>query len=734
MHTFNSTESSPFGRPPWRLAGFKRFGVRAEWARSPLACLLIAVLSLSTVACNSLRDTERPETQGLYNKEGDVAVREKAAARPTEAAGDSASEGSESSGAGSQSQPETRITPGARLPTLNTVAVTTDQDYVPDLTGEDIAGAYNNIPLPAFIDVVFGEQLGLAYSLDSAIRAQSDLVTLRLQEAVSPKDLFLIARRTLTDYGVRIRYEQGIYVFNIDKNVESSDIPILVSGRALPEVPDSHRPVFVFVPLKAVEPNKIKNWLTIGMSGQNVAVREDPVRNSILLSGKASAVQQALAMIEVLDQPHMRGRYSISIEPAYVEVEDLASDLSNVLKSEGYDVNMRPPFGAILLIPLKSSNQLVAFASDYDTLNHVQDWARKIDRRQQLAVEDGIFSYEVNSTQASYIVELLNNLTGGDGNAQPARPDASESSDRPSRGDVQQRANQFVVDSNRNAIIFRGSGKQWSELLPVIQEMDELAPSVLVEVLLAEISLSDTDTSSFQFLANTTLDRYGLTYGTLGLIDSGSSAFSATLNKAGETRAILKVLYENRRAEIRSRPRLMVKSGQTATIDVGDEIPVLTTASQSSLNPDAPLLQEVVYRSTGVKLMIKPIVHNSGFVDIEVTQELSEAEINETSGIDSPTIRNRSLATTVTLRDGGSILLGGLISSNTSDNETGVPFFGSLPGVGGLFRSDGEIQDQRELLIMIIPYVMERPEDAEEITRQLTNSLVIDSNARIVDP
>ncbi|MEM0952925.1 MAG: type II and III secretion system protein [Pseudomonadota bacterium] len=680
----------------------------------------------------------RTDTPALYKADGDAAARQAAAQRRQSTNRDDA-EAATSSETSEAVEDTTVVTPGASLPGLNTMAVTAGQDFVPELTGDNISGAYNNIPLPAFIDVVFGEQLGLPYSLDSAIRSQSDLVTLRLAEPVSPRDLFVIARRTLTDYGVRLRVEQGVYVFNIDRNVDSTDVPILISGRALPEVPDSQRPVFVFVPLKAVQPNKVRNWLTIGMSGQGVAIQEDPARNSILLRGKSAVVEQALAMIKVLDQPHMRGRFSVSIEPAYAQVKDLAKDLVSVLGSEGYDVSTRPPDGAILIIPLQSSNQLIAFASDQETISHVEDWARQIDRRQQLAVEDGIFSYEVNSTQASYIVELLNELMNGDAIAQEALRSnlAGGQNDSAAMGataGLQRRPNQFVVDSNRNAIIFRGSGKKWAELLPVIKEMDELAPSVLVEVLLAEISLNDTENSSFQFLANTTLDRYNLTYGTLDLISPATSAFSATLDKAGDVRAVLNLLYENRRAEIRSRPRLMVKSGQTATIDVGDEIPILTTSSQSTQNPDAPLLQEVVYRSTGVKLSIKPVVHNSGFVDIEVTQELSEAEVNETSGIDSPTIRNRSLQTIVTLRDGGSILLGGLISSTTSDNETGVPFFGTLPGVGRLFRGDGEQQTRSELLVMIIPYVMDRPQDAEDITEQLTNSFVANSDARLVAP
>lgn len=707
---------------------------------------LPAVLAATMlVACSELAEMHRQDDPGLYHEDGVQQAKGAAQERRTEAdAAMAASDQAVGSTTGTApAEPESaRITPGPGQRPLRTVAVTADQDFVPDLQGEPLGGSYNNVPLPAFVDLVFGEQLGLPYSLDGGLAGQSDLVTLRLQEPVAPTELFRIARRTLIDYGVAMRVDNGIYTFYIDKNISATNVPILVTGRALPEVPESHRPVFVFVQLEAVKPDKVFNWLRSALKGQELDMNQDPTRNSIILRGKSSVVEQALAMIEVLDQPNMRGKFSASIEPAYAQVDSLAEDLVNILASEGYDASTRPPIGAIMILPLKSNNQLVVFAPSREVLDHVQGWVGIIDRRQQLAVEDGIFSYEVNNTQASYIVDLLNSLNGAQ--SESDRPVATQAvtggnvsqaglaTQRPGGGQSPQ--GQFVVDSNRNAIIFRGSGKQWTDLLPVIQEMDQLAPSVLVEVLLAEISLTDTDSSSFQFLERTMVGDYDLVLGTLGQLGAGSSAFSATLNKAGDVRAVLRLLYENRRAEIRSRPRLMVKSGQTASIDVGDEIPILTTSSQSTQNPDAPIVQDVAYRNTGVRLTIKPTVHNSGFVDIDVSQELSEAQINETSGIDSPTIRNRTLQTTVTLRDGGSILLGGLISSSRSDDERGVPFFGALPGVGGLFRSEGQVEDRRELLVMIIPYVMDDPQDAEELTEQLTDAFATNTGVAPASP
>ena len=163
----------------------------------------------------------------------------------------------------------------------------------------------------------------------------------------------------------------------------------------------------------------------------------------------------------------------------------------------------------------------------------------------------------------------------------------------------------------------------------------------------------------------------------------------------------------------------MVKSGGTGTIDVGNEIPIITTNTKSSDNLNAPLVQNISYRKTGVLLDIKPIVHAAGFVEIEISQELSEAVATSSSNIDSPTILNRKLTTTVTLQDGGSVLIGGLISSNSSKGSRGVPFFGQLPLLKEFFSGRTDDQLRTELMIMIIPYILSTPNEAEGLGDEL---------------
>ena len=588
---------------------------------------------------------------------------------------------------------------------------------VPELSGPAIQINYNSVPLSTFIHEVFGTQLDLSYTLDPALNEMRDLVTLRLAAPVEPQDLYRIARSTLRTYGVLIRQEGDILTFAINRNNENGETPLLISGRSLPDVPDAMRPIFMFVPLNVVSSNEIRGWLNDVLGRGAIVVTSDPVRNAVILQGREADIRQALAIVESLDRPLLRGNHSASIEPAFVKVEDLANDLSNVLRSEGYDVSIGPPQGGIVLLPLKGSNVLVVFATSKESLDHVKEWAFAIDREQQLSIDKGIFSYEAEYARADYIVEMLNQLDvestllAAEGGAEETAPERTLG-----------RSNRFVVDSNRNAILFRGSGQEWLNLRPVMERMDQAAPSVLVEVLIAEVTLTDQEATGIEWLTNGTIDIDGREFvsavGTRGSLSLGASGLNMTLDRAGETRAVLNAFYRNERAEIRSRPRLMVKSGQSATIDIGNEIPVITSSTQSVSSPGAPVVQSVQYRKTGLTLTITPIVHLSGTVDIEISQSLSESRLNDTSGIDSPAIFNRNIQTSVSLRDGGSVLLGGLVSTSAGKTVNGIPGLEKIPVLRRLFRTDSSTGDRTELMILLVPHVIRESNDGD-VLREL---------------
>ena len=604
-----------------------------------------------------------------------------------------------------------------------------------NLTGDPIRVSFRDVPLIPFINEVFGEELGMSFVISPDLQGRTDLVTLKLTEPLPPRQLFATARRVLGEYGVDLRQaEEGIVTFAASGETTSRDVPLLVSGRTLPEVPASHRTIFQLVPLEVVRNTQVRGWLGEAFSGRDLQIFEDPERNAVLLKGNADMVARALAMIDVLDQPLLRGRHGIVIEPVFMGAGDLAGALDTILRAEGYQSSLNPAVGgSVMLLALGSINKVVAFAADRRTIEHVAQWARTLDTQRKQSLKEAVFTYEVQNTQAEELTGTLNRMLGaGLGAERPPEPKeaAGEGGEPPADGGqpssrTGQPGGRIVVDKNRNMLIFRGSGREWAEIRRVIGKLDKSVPSVLIEVLIAEITLTDEERTGLEFLLRGNLGSRVLSFGTFGNLRDGLQRGLA-LDSSGQTRAVLNLFYRDDKVVIRSRPRLLVKSGETASIDVGNEIPVVTqTSEQVREVGDVPnILQKVTDRKTGVQLEIKPIVQANGLVDLDVSQQLSEAQLSaQTSLAGSPTILNRQLSTSLTLRDGGSFLMGGLISGNQSTGESGVPFLGRIPGLGRLFRTDRVQGDRTELVVMVTPYVIADHEEGRELTRQIRSQL-----------
>ena len=592
-----------------------------------------------------------------------------------------------------------------------------------DLTGPPITVSFHEIPLVAFINEVFAERLGMSFTLGAGLSERQDLVTLRLTEPVPPSQLFATARRVLADYGVDLRETGGVLTFHADQEITSQDIPLLISGRTLPEVPPTHRVVFQLVPLHVVQPNMVTGLLQQALAGQDLQISDQLRRNALLLRGSVEMVTRAAELVDVLDQPLLRGRFGMIVEPGFLPAEDLANDLATVLSAEGYSVQVGSGIvGSIILLPLRSVSKLVVFAQNQATLEHVRQWASTLDAREEATIENAVFTYEVRNTQAESLKETLESiLTGATRSTddEPPAPGALE-------GEAS-RSGRIVVDENRNLLLFRGSGKEWSELRTVIDQLDEPVPSVLIEVLIAEITLGGEQESGIEFLFRNGIGSgRTVTGSTLDALGVKAKALSLTLDSAGMTRAVLNTFYEDSRVAIRSSARLMVKSGESATFDAGNEIPTITQLADAGTQAagSTNVLQQVSYRKTGVVLEIEPVVQASGLVDLTISQELSEAQPAAATSLDgTPTILSRRISTSLTLRDGGSLLMGGLVSNNQSDGQAGVPGISSVPVLGRLFRKDTFREDRTELAILVIPYVVADHEEGRELTERIKAGL-----------
>ena len=588
------------------------------------------------------------------------------------------------------------------------------------LVGDPIQVSFHDMPLMAFINEVFYNELGMSFTVGPSLRERRDLVTLRFNEPLPPAQLFATATSVLREYGVDLRQRDGLLTFVPSEDARSKDVPLLVSGRTLPEVPPSHRTIFQLVPIKVVESALVRNLLRDAFEDYDeLYIEQGDLGNSLLLMGPRTLIERALPMIEVLDQPLLHGRNGVIVAPNFISPNDLARALRQVLEAEGYWVSENDSDGSIIFVPLDEMNKLVVFTVDAAALAHVEKWTRILDEERREEVDDGVFAYQVRHKQAEGIVTTLNLVAGGRDGGRQSQNESSQSQSQSGSGGL-------VVDKGSNMILFRGSGKEWGELLRLLHLLDRPVPSVLIEVMVAEVTLTDLEGSGLEFLLNASAAGKDAVISTIGKLGLRSSGLSTSLNSAGQVRAMISFFNQDSKVVIRSSPKVVVKSGDAANIEVGNEIPVIvqTTEEGTLIGGSTNVLQQVSYRKTGIQMEITAVVRANGFVDLTVSLTLSEARPSDSASLDgSPAILNRSVSTSHSLRDGGSVLIGGLTSTSRSLGHQGVPVLGKIPVLGRLFRSELYQEDRTELVVMVIPYVVTDHRQALDMTERVRQQL-----------
>ncbi len=608
------------------------------------------------------------------------------------------------------------------------VGVSVHESLPPGLAGgAPVAVNLTNLPLPTFINEVLGNSLGLTFQMDPAVQKLTDLVTLRTSRPQSPVEFYRIARQILADYGVEMVAEGNLVHLKVAAAGTHIEPPIIYSGRALPDVPLTHRPIFYLMQLETIRANEANRWLR-AIYGNEVKVEESAERNALLISGRPEEVRQAVEAVRVFDQPSMRGRASTRLEPAFLSAEQLASKLTEVLVAEGYGASTT--FGvpaSILIMPVPAVNSVIVFAGDRKILDHAVAWARELDSPNPAAGDESIFYYQVQNTLAADLAAVLGG--GRVGRTSPAGPDGAAAPSTAASAGASVRGYSLLVDEPRNALIFQGDPAEWERLLPLIRQMDKAVRQVMIEVTIAEVTLDDNQEFGVDWFAKASNGRFNgnIGLGSLPVVGAiAGSGLTYLLDVAGQSRAMLKAFADDQRVSILSTPRLMVKSGEEASIDVGTEVPIITSRNTSPQQTEGTsgLLQSIQYRKTGIILSITPTVYSDGRVDLEISQEVSEAlPLGEGDDIGSPSIFNRTVETSLSLRDGGSVVIGGLMSTRQTNTDSGIPFLKDVPVLGNLFKSQAKRHNKTELVLMIVPYIIGSDQRANEITRAIGNEL-----------
>jgi general secretion pathway protein D len=283
-------------------------------------------------------------------------------------------------------------------------------------------------------------------------------------------------------------------------------------------------------------------------------------------------------------------------------------------------------------------------------------------------------------------------------------------------------------DETNNAIVVYGTPRQYGVIADALHKLDAAPLQVVLEAAITEVSLTKELQFGVQWLLNTGVGSVGFTENPLAATPKPVfPGFNYIVSSGNEITATLNALQSITTVKVISAPKVLVLNNHTASLQVGDQVPVSTgslTAVGSGVDQSS-VAESIQYLPTGVILTVTPRVNDSGLVLLDIMQEVSDVKPGTGGSQNSttPTIEDRKFTSSIAVHDGQTIALGGLIKDTNSHGRDGIPYLSQIPYLGALFGSTDNTDNRTELLVLLTPRVIRNAEDAKSITDELKEKI-----------
>ena len=594
---------------------------------------------------------------------------------------------------------------------------------------------------------VFAEVLEFTYTVDPRVRGK---VTIHTKHRLNREQLEAIFHKILELNGVAAIGKDGFYeIIPLGEAIRRGEI-VSSELRSIKGLgPD--KSVVEIVPCTYVSASELAKMVKPFVS-EGGAVYEFPLLNLLIIADDPGSVLRVRSIIEALDVNTFENVHFRLYSLENASVEDVGDDLKAALES----IKLTERIGKHLIFsftPIPRINAVLVVSSMPELFQKVQLLIRALDSEAS-ENEERVFVYRVQNSKAEDIVNVLEAIYG-EGKQE------SKSSDKSKKGTTPQvRAQQparaqarqvtvagdvagvvsgdvkFVFDEINNSILVRATPRDYRSILKTIRELDLYPRQVLIEVLIAEITLDDSTAMGFEWSklgAQGTGSQAGWTSGLSGSSPPITTGLVYTVNYVNSFVSALRAFASENKVNVLSSPHIIASNNQEAKIDVSREVPIVTSettttaATTTATGGTTTRDQSIEYRDTGIILTVTPYINDQGLVKLEINQEVSNLDTTTViEGINSPVFFKRVATTTLTVQDGQSVLIGGLIEQTKTRNRSGVPGLSKIPVVGWLFGYYEEKINKTELMLLLTPRVIEHIEEADLVTaefRQKVDSL-----------
>ncbi len=606
--------------------------------------------------------------------------------------------------------------------------------------------------------VILGDYLKLSYTVHPAV---AGTVTFRTVRPIPMKDLLPTLEMLLRQNNAAVVNEEGIYKILPVTAVRGSVSPQL-GGGSLP-IPAGYS--VLVVPLKYVGASEMQRLL-IPFAADNTII-PDTVRNLVILAGNERELKHLIDTIDLFDVDWLAG-YSVGLFPVKsADVKTLSQDLDHIFGPAGQS----PLSGIVRVIPIERMNALLIVTTQPRYLEMAKSWLERLDQSGSSSGGTRFFVYQVRNGKAENLAQLIGDLFSSRrttttapslapgqrpteirsapfGQAQ-TQPQTATTSVTPAAGmatfqipggagGTTASEVRVIADKDTNALLILATPSDYDVIESALRKLDTVRRQVLVEVLLAEVTLSDELAFGIdwfiatQWRGNPTTGQ--LNFGGLPPTNAPPSATNVVpfpgsgglqlINLTGnQVRAVLNTFGSTGKTRVLAAPQIMVLDNEKAEIKVGDRISV-QTQSQTGVSTGTGVINSFQYLETGILLAVTPRINSGGMVTLEINQEVSQPKASAFGGSGAnPDVSTRNAKTSVVVANGESIVMGGLIREVNNLTSRGLPLLSKIPVLGALFGHQDVTKDRTELVLMITPRIVSDTSQAREVTDELRKKL-----------
>lgn len=589
-----------------------------------------------------------------------------------------------------------------------------------------------------------GELLGLDYIIEPGVAGK---ITIHTSGKMPAGELFPILEQILEINNLTVVRTGKYYRFMPMAEAKRKPLETFI-GRDGSGLPSAERIIIQLVPIKFLPVESIKGVLTplLTKSGSFFDI---PNSQTLGLIDTASNVKRLLEIVDALDVNTLERMHVRLFPIQFMKASDLSKELVNIFSTLG--IKEKEQF--LKFVPIQRINSVLMVGASSEIIQTAEKWIKELDKP-VIEGEMGTYVYYVQNGDAGNIAGIITSLYGGkkkpavSGVALPQttvepqviKPPETPKVVEPPKGPVTsveilgaaEVEGEVVViaDKETNSIIIRTSPQNYPVIVETIKRLDKVAVQVLIEIMVAELTLDEKTQFGLEWAIKTGTGGFGVDTGSSLGGNIGKSVgqisapgLSAFVHETDKFIGLFQAYASDSKLNVLLSPMILTSENKPATINIANEVPIETTTFlQTGTTPVTT--RSFQYKSIGTKLTVTPKINEERLVTLNINQEVSQ--VNEAAQVAvgaPPSFFSRQLQTSVVVNDKQSLILGGLIEDKKDNSRSGVPWLYKIPAVGWLFGAKKDAIRKTELLMLITPHVITNSREAKVVTEEFQSRL-----------